>query len=140
LPAKSGDPRLFVGFVGRVLRPVGTRCEDLRALLSYRTESSGLTLGCGMDHLWASACRFTAESTCDDDFAATVFKGVIGCGKSIRVHKFLSYHYGESATPQQIRSQTAWTLDRAIADGFTRIGPSMSSDPARRSMKGRCSR
>jgi alpha,alpha-trehalose phosphorylase len=35
--------------------------------------------------------------------------------------KFLSYHYGERTTPREIRAQTAWTLDRALEEGFDTI-------------------
>ena len=36
-------------------------------------------------------------------------------------YKFLTYHYSDNATPQQIRSQIAWTLDRAVKSGFAPI-------------------
>ena len=51
LPGDGSDPRLAVGFAGRVLQPAGTRRDGLRAILSYTTRSSGLILGCGMDHV-----------------------------------------------------------------------------------------
>lgn len=127
---KSADPRLAVGFQGQVLHPVGTWHEGARAILSFRTESSGLTLGCGMDHVWASEGHVRVEGACDDDLAAIVFMGVIAPGKSIQIHKFLSYHYGEDADPRQIRSQAAWTLDRAIESRFERILDRQRSDVA----------
>jgi alpha,alpha-trehalose phosphorylase len=117
LAVDSSDPRLAEGFVGRVLHPTGTQCTGLRCILSYRTQSSELALGCGMDHV-LSAESFTAQATCSDDVAAVVFKGVVGRGKSIRIHKYLSYHYSGAATPQEIRTATAWTLDRALENGF----------------------
>ena len=81
LPVETTDPRLAEGFVGRVLHPTGTGCHDLRTILSYRTQSSALTLGCGMDHVLASESRFTTESSCNDDFAAVVFRGSVAPGK-----------------------------------------------------------
>ena len=68
-----------------------------------------------MDHVLATECNFTAESTCTDDFAAVVFKVSMRRKTSIRVHKLVGYHYSENTTPEQMRSQTAWTLDHAIA-------------------------
>jgi alpha,alpha-trehalose phosphorylase len=121
LPVVSGDPRLAEGFVGRVLHPAGNRRDGLRAILSYRTKSSGLVLGCGMDHNVEGGCAFTAESTCHDDLAAVVFKAVVERGKSIRIHKYLAYHYSDDPDAEQIRSQTGWTLSRAIEHGFARI-------------------
>jgi alpha,alpha-trehalose phosphorylase len=121
LPVDSRDPRLAEGFVGRVLHPAGKQCDGTRAILSYRTQSSKLAMGCGMDHRVEGDCAVTAESTCNDDFAAVVFKAVIERGKSIRLHKYLSYHYSDNADAEQIRRQAGWTLDRAIEQGFGRI-------------------
>jgi len=121
LAIDNSDPRLAEGFVGRVLHPAGTMLEGQRAILSYRTQGSRLTLGCGMDHVIAAASPFTQETTCNDDFAAVVFRGVLGQGQSVRIHKYLSYHYSDHSTPEQIRSQTAWTLAQAIRTGFAPI-------------------
>ena len=90
LAVDSSDPRLAEGFVGRVLHPTGSRGDGLRAMLSYRMQSSGLSLGCGMDHVLTVESSFTVETTCNDDFAAAVFKGAVERGKSIRIHKYLS--------------------------------------------------
>ncbi len=117
----SFDPRLAVGFTGRVLRPAGTRQEERRAILSYTTRGSGLTLGCGMDHVLETACHFTQESSCDKDFAAVVFKGKAERGKPIRLWKYLGYHYAKDGDPAELRSQVAWTLDRAVQHGFPAI-------------------
>ena len=66
-------------------------------------------------------CAYTIESSCNDDFAAVVFKAVVERGKFIRIHKYLSYHYSDNPDEKQIRSQTAWTLSRAMEHGFARI-------------------
>jgi alpha,alpha-trehalose phosphorylase len=121
-PLPNGsDPRLAVGFTGRVLQPAGTCHEALRAILSYTTHSSGLTLGCGMDHVLDTACAFAYEGTCEDDFAALVIKVRAESGRPIRLWKYLSYHYSNSSDPAEIRSQVAWTLDRAKQTGFASI-------------------
>ncbi|GJD99975.1 glycoside hydrolase family 65 protein [Methylobacterium isbiliense] len=121
LATDTNDPRLAEGFVGRVLHPTGTRLEALRAILSYRTRSSGLALGCGMDHVVAADCSLITQPACDDDLATVVVRGILAPGQSIRIHKFLSYHYSEAASPEQIRALTAWTLDRAVESGFAAI-------------------
>jgi len=131
LPVDGRDPRLAEGFVGRVLHPAGRQCDGPRAIMSYRTQSSKLVLGCGMDHRVEGDCAFTAESTCDDDFAAVVFKAVMERGKSIRIHKYLSYHYSDNADAEQIRRQTGWTLGRAIEQGFRHILDQQRSDISR---------
>ena len=121
LGADNSDPRLAEGFVGRVLHPVGMTAEGRRAILSYRTESSRLTLGCGMDHAVTSDSHLSTEVTCHEDFAAVTFRSRQAPRQTIRLHKFLSYHYSGNAEPAQIRSQTAWTLDRSKKSGFAAI-------------------
>jgi alpha,alpha-trehalose phosphorylase len=121
LPGNGFDPRLAVGFGGRVLQPAGTRHEALRAILSYSTARSALVLGCGMDHVLETTCPFTQEGTCTDDFAAMVFKVQGRRGMPIRLWKYLAYHYADRSDPAEVRSQVAWTLDRAVQSGFPSI-------------------
>jgi alpha,alpha-trehalose phosphorylase len=121
LRGDGADPRLAVGFAGRVLRPAGTRHQAARAILSYATRSSGLVLGCGMDHVVETACPFAQESVCEDDFAAVVFRIRAVPGRPVRLWKYLGYHYSGEGDPAEIRSQVAWTLDRAVGDGFAAI-------------------
>ena len=121
LPVETSDPRLGQGFVGRVLHPTGTHAGHCRAILSFRTDSSGLALGCGIDHRVETVCAHTTEIECTDDHARVVFKIRGEPGKTIRIVKYLSYHYADGTDPEEIRAQCAWTLDRAIEDGFARI-------------------
>ncbi len=121
LAADTTDPRLAEGFVGRVLHPTGTRSDALRAILSFRTRSSELVLGCGMDHAVAAGCPLTTRASCTDDLAAFVFRGVLAPGGTIRIHKFLSYRYSGTASPEQIRAQVGRGLDGAIRSGFPAI-------------------
>jgi alpha,alpha-trehalose phosphorylase len=131
LPVDSTDPRLAEGFIGRVLCPAGAHRDGLRATLSYRTHSSGLVLGCGMDHRVQGDCAFVAESTGDEDFAAVVFKATVERSKVFRIHKYVAYHYSDNPDAEQIRAQTGWTLSRAVEDGFTRILDQQRSDVRR---------
>jgi alpha,alpha-trehalose phosphorylase len=121
LPEDGSDPRLAAGFDGRVLLPVGTRREGLRASLSYVTAGSRLILGCGMDHVLDTACQFTHDSSCAGDIAAVVFKIQGKPGKPIRLWKYLAYHYSDGDDAAQVQSQVAWTLDRAMQEGFPAI-------------------
>jgi alpha,alpha-trehalose phosphorylase len=63
LPVATVDPRLGEGFVGRVLHPTGTEAAGLRAILSFRTKGSELSLGCGMDHALETECAHTTEAS-----------------------------------------------------------------------------
>ncbi|GJE72691.1 glycoside hydrolase family 65 protein [Methylorubrum podarium] len=131
LAADTSDPRLAEGFVGRVLHPTGTRAEALRAILSYRTASSGLVLGCGMDHVVAADGPFAVQASVGDDLARVVFRATLAPGRAIRIHKYLSYHYSDGAAPEAIRSQVGWTLDRAVETGFASIRARQHADVTR---------
>jgi alpha,alpha-trehalose phosphorylase len=121
LPVASDDPRLAAGFIGRVLQPTGAQARDLRAILSFATRSSKLVLGCGIDHVVETSCQFAATSHCDENGAAVVFRVGAERGKPIRLWKYLSYHYAGLCRPEEIRSQVAWTLDRAVESGFATL-------------------
>jgi alpha,alpha-trehalose phosphorylase len=121
LPVETADPRLGQGFVGRVLHPTGTRAEDLRVILSFRIKGSGLALGCGMDHAIETAGPFSTSVSCEDDVARVVLKVTAEERTPVCLTKYLSYHYSGSAAPSEIRARTAWTLDRALEDGFAGI-------------------
>ena len=121
LPVETADPRMAQGFVGRVLHPTGTRAENLRVILSFRTQGSGLALGCGMDHRIETACELTTDLSCEDDIAALVLKVAARAGRPFSLSKYLSYHYSDNAEPMEIRARTAWTLDRALEEGFGRV-------------------
>jgi alpha,alpha-trehalose phosphorylase len=117
----DSDPRLAAGFVKRVLQPAGNSRQGRRAILSYVTLKSGLILGCGMDHVLETDCNTIEDSSCGDDAAAVVFKIRGERGRPIRLWKYLAYHYSHSGDVAEVRSQVAWTLDRALQDGFDRI-------------------
>ena len=66
-------------------------------------------------------CNATEDSSCGDDAAAVVFKIRGGRGRPIRLWKYVGYHYSNSGDVAEVRSQIAWTLDRAVQDGFGSI-------------------
>jgi alpha,alpha-trehalose phosphorylase len=118
LSSVSGDPRLANGFARRVLQPAGTDCRDMRAILSFTTHSSQLTLGCGIDHAISTDCRWTADGSCGETGAAVVFRAAGERGRPIRLSKYLAYHYADRCRPEEIRSRVARTLDHAVEAGF----------------------
>ncbi len=121
LPQVNPDPRLGQGFAGRVLHPAGRRVEGLRAVLSFTTRSSQFTLGCGMDHEIATEAQHRTDVQCRDNGAEVVFKLQAQARQPVTLTKFLSYHYGRQADPEEIRSEAAWTLDRAREVGLEAI-------------------
>lgn len=131
LPVESDDPRLSAGFSGPVLHPAGSECGDLRAILSFTTESSQLTLGCGIDHTVATESRWTAEASCGETKSAVVFRVAAERGQPIRLSKYLGYHYAHRGAPEELRSRVAWTLDHAADVGFPHLLELQTSDVGR---------
>lgn len=121
LPVETNDPRLASGMIDRVLQPTGRECRDLRVILTFVTQSSGLALGCGIDHAVTTDCSWTAARSCEHPSAGIVFRVAGKRGRSIRLSKYLSYHYGEHCPAGETRSQVARTLDRSVKSGFERI-------------------
>lgn len=117
----GSDPRLAVAFSKPVLQPCGTRREGLRAILSYRTLSSGLIMACGMDHVLQTESGTAGDSSCTDEAAAVVFRIQGKRGKPIRLWKYLAYHYSDGGDAAEVRSQVSWTLDRAVQEGFANV-------------------
>ncbi len=76
-----------------------------------------------MDHAIDTACVFTVETACHDDFAAAVFKVTLGRGKPIRIHEYLCYHYSDQDDAEQIRSS-----GRLDVDGFVHVLEQHRSD------------
>lgn len=129
--ADIADPRLAASLAGRVLHPTGFQAEGMRAMLSYRTESSGFHLGCGMDHAVSSESPYFTEQVCSDDFAAVTIRCKLARNKPIVIYKYLSYHYSGNSAPVRILFQTALTLDRALKSGFQEIVERQRSDVER---------
>ncbi|EJW09537.1 Maltose phosphorylase [Rhodovulum sp. PH10] len=129
--AEKDDPRLAVAIAGRILEPAGRDCDELRILLGYITRSSRLVLGCGMDHVLTTDCRYVTDFNVEDNAAAVVFKVRGERGRSIRLTKFLGYHYSDHGTAEDMRTQVGWTLDRAMSRGFSVLLDTQKTDVAR---------
>jgi alpha,alpha-trehalose phosphorylase len=118
---ETGDPRMGRPGGDRVFHPCGHSTRDRRAVLSFTTDRSEMTLGCGMDHTIQTDCVHTFETTASDDFAALVLRVEGRTGSVVRLWKYLAYHYGSQVNPAEIRARTDWTLDHAVQEGFDQI-------------------
>src|SRR5690606_20760692 len=115
------DPRLPEEFSEPILNPAGTHAEGLRAILTHTTQGSGFVLACGMDHVLSVEDEISTQLSSQDDFAAVVFRGMLGATRTLRLQKYLSYHYSDDTPPLLLRSQSGWTLDRAVQAGFSSV-------------------
>jgi alpha,alpha-trehalose phosphorylase len=111
--AAGDDPRRGKGFADKVLVPHAARAEGTRALLQLSTRRSGLQLACGIEH----RVDRPAWATARDDAAQVVVEADLAAGESLRMSKFVAYHWGEQASPELVER----TLDRAAAAGYDAI-------------------
>jgi alpha,alpha-trehalose phosphorylase len=111
--AGADDPRRGKGFANKVLVPHAARAEGTRALLQLSTCRSGLQLACGIEHLVDRPAWATAR----DDAAQVVVEAELAAGESLRLSKFVAYHWGAVADPELVER----TLDRAAAAGYEAV-------------------
>jgi len=121
MPEASRDPRKGESLEAETLMPMGRWTEDRRSVFSFGTLRSKLMLGCGMDHTIESEGPFTLSAQAGDEFASVEFKVRARAGEPVRICKFLAYHYSDARPPEEMRAQTAWTLDKAVERGFAAL-------------------
>jgi alpha,alpha-trehalose phosphorylase len=121
--AEDEDPRLARSLGDNVLTPEKFSTKDQRLLLTYVTRSSRMRLGCGMDHVVATECRYTSRTVCDDPGKGgeVVFLVDAEPGKPVRLTKYLAYHTASDVPAEELHARAERTLDRAVIQGFDRI-------------------
>ena len=115
------DPRLAKSFKEQVLVPEKLEAAGTRVLMGYRTRSSGMTLGCGMEHAVETECPYTTRSSCDGGRGRVVFSIDAEPGKPFRMYKYLTYHTSSSEQPSELRDRSARTLERVKRHGFEQL-------------------
>jgi alpha,alpha-trehalose phosphorylase len=116
-----GDPRQGPGFRDRVLVPVMNYARDNRVMLGYRAKSSGMTLGCGSEHVLETSCAFTSEISSHEDLGKVEFAVDALPKKPIQLIKFCSYHTSADAPVEELCGRAERTLGRAVKYGFGRL-------------------
>src|SRR5215218_8620829 len=117
-PESTGDdPRRGKGFAEKVLVPVASRAGGDRAVLDLVTRNSGLGLACGMAH----RVDVPAAATAEGDGARVVVEAALAAGESLRLSKFVAYHWAAGAPQGDLAARAERTLDRAVAAGYDAI-------------------
>jgi alpha,alpha-trehalose phosphorylase len=111
------DPRLAKSLKS-VLVPELITSDGMRVLMGYHTRSSGMSLGCGMDHVVQTDNAYTVDTTSPDHVRQVAFSIDAEPGKPFLVHKYLTYHTSHSEHPGEMRQRAARTLDRALRHGY----------------------
>jgi alpha,alpha-trehalose phosphorylase len=115
---RGADPRRSEGFDGRVLVPVLDRAEERRVVLCHRTRNSGMILTCGMDHEIEAPHVYASSSECSGDLGRAFFSVEAEPGVPVRLVKYIAYHHGQRASPEELRARAERTLLRARSIGF----------------------
>jgi alpha,alpha-trehalose phosphorylase len=119
--ASSGDPRQAKGVGGSVLRPAAHFLDDRRIILIHDTESSGLSLGCGVEHCFECESSTQHEGEVTEDAGRIIFSADAEPGKPLQLVKYMCYHTSGTAPPDELKGRVGRTLDRAVGHGFTKL-------------------
>lgn len=120
----SGDQRVGHGLRGRVLEPRASYARDGRMVLAHATRRSGMTLACGVDHVFETECPHSQQLSHGEDDAKLAFLVDAEPGVPIRLVKFMSYHSSHRARAEELCVRVERTLDRARRAGFAALAES----------------
>jgi len=115
--AGGSDPRVRT-LDGRVLETVSHHVEDQRLLFGYRTSRSGMTLGCGVDHVMDTACAYQVVTDATEDVGKVTYIVEAQKGCPIRLTKFACYHTSRGVAPPQLLDRANRVLWRVMSHGF----------------------
>ena len=117
----SDDPRRGKGSVEKVLEPIAAHAVERRALLHLATRNSGLEMTCGMDHDIEASSPVSVETSAVGDGAQVAVRAELAAGGSLRLRKYVAYHWGPEAPAGELLWRADRTLDRARRAGYERI-------------------
>jgi len=115
---EGGDPRQAKVFHDRVLMPLTQVSQGQRILLCHETQSSKLTLACGIDHDFETACQYSLKTKYTEDFGQVLYSVDAQPGVPIHLTKFMAYHTTATASPEEMCDRVERTLDRVKGHGF----------------------
>jgi alpha,alpha-trehalose phosphorylase len=117
----ESDPRLAKGFKGRVLFPQANFMNDRRIVLCHATNSSQMTLACGIDHVLETESPASYEGKVSDDAGKIVFSIEAQPGVPIQLTKYMAYHTSGNDSTEELCDRVERTLDRAQRYGFDKL-------------------
>ena len=113
--AEGDDPRRGKGFAERPLDVVAAETAGPRVVLSLATRRSGLALACGMHN------EFAGADSVETTVASSVAQAELEAGGTLRLRKYVAYHWADSAPAGELGARAHRTLDRAQRDGYDAI-------------------
>ncbi len=110
-PVRNGnDPRAGLSHDLNLI-PDHHSHRDMHALLAHSTESSGLSMVAGMDHMYEGPEKTRVSSISEPDLARVTFSSEIGPGETMTVTKFVGYGWSSIRSVPALRDQ----VDAAIS-------------------------
>ncbi len=117
----DGDPRDTRIFRQKVLVPESNKAWNLGLIHGFRTQNSGMALGCGFDHTVETENPVSWEIESTENDGRVVFSVEARPDVPIRITKWMGFHTSRSATAEDLRRRTERTLTRARGNGFEKL-------------------
>lgn len=111
------DPRRSKAFGRRVLHNQFRSSTDRRILLGYRVADSGMTLGCGIDHVVDRNGGPELSAEVDQDSGDVTMIAQASPGHPLRFVKYAAFHTSRGVDPVELVDRAERVLARAVAPG-----------------------
>ena len=116
------DPRRSRRMPPDVLEPVMQKEQGDRIVLCWRTRTSDVRLGCGIDHDLSAGVPVDHPHTMFDERETRVLYRVEAVpNRPVRLVKYIAYHHGATTAFPELAFRVGETLDRARRAGFDKI-------------------
>ncbi len=115
------DPRKAGQFEYSVLSVEHDIVQDDRIVFGYKTQNSGMTLSCGMDHLIETKNQYKRKIERAPHEGKCVYTVFAQEGQPFRLDKIISYHSSRRADPKDLCNRAERTIDQAITMGTDRV-------------------
>lgn len=115
------DPRKAGRFESPVFDIELERHRGNRMIYGYRTKQSGMTMGCGVDHIIQTENVFNQHVTKAEHEGKIIYNVYAKANAPIEITKFITYHTSRSADPRDLSDRCERTLSNAIDMGYQKI-------------------
>jgi alpha,alpha-trehalose phosphorylase len=115
--AAGDDPRKARS-LGNVLESRLSVHNEMRVVLGHVTRRSELAMASGMDHVLHCDSDTAILTQSEDDLGRLTISAELQPGETLRLIKFVSYHWSSQQSVEWLRDQVDASLESAIAEGF----------------------
>jgi alpha,alpha-trehalose phosphorylase len=119
LPAAAGgDPRVGAAAGVQLVSELFGTSGDTRVGLVHRTNSSGLRMAAGMDHVIDGPSGTTASASAEEDLGRVLVATELEPGQRLRLVKLLAYGWSSQRSMPSVRDQVEAALASALRSGW----------------------